>query len=725
MSLEDSGQYQVRLVLTAREARASCSRGAYDLAILDAALADEPFVPLCNALMDCHPGLRLIVIPPENDPNHPSLDGLKAHGFLTRPFYLPDLLEMTERLLSERGSKLPGQADSPPTETQSDGSPAWLQEPQAMTSYLEKELAGTQALAGIIARFVPGATPAVRAFSSSLGKESAQALTETIQRYWSRGEQTDLMRYIRLDADKKDSLAYATRLTGDLLLILVYHRDAPLSQIRPQTREVALTLVKDPPDNYHVEPAPDKALPARPPVEPQSPLPPQASDEFYDIPPLDEALAPEDEVNVPMFDLSELLGTFPPPDPLRNGSGVPASANIPTTPRWQIPAEEEPDSQSALPPHENGKRWKDALASAGLPAVEPAPAEQDAPAAPPAGETPAAGLQSPASEEPPPAAGLPSTPEVPPDEEPTASLEDLASAIHWEQESPDFPRGDAIPLPEPELPLDEIWALEPPAPPVPETGALPVPVAEAPAPEVAAPLVAAPEMAAPEAAAQEEAAPEGATSNVVALNAEEPAAAEPAAAPDIHADGLLSEKTRPLAGARRAEGDALAPRAETGEEVAEIDLLEDTRPRIVPAITQLNQLEPVSPALALLNYTCVLVPRLPQHYLIGELADRLPQWVGHLCLAFGWRLDGIAVRPEYLQWSVQVAPAVSPGNIVRILRQRLSQNIFVTYPHLVEQNPSGDFWATGYLIVSGPQPPSAQLLRDYILQTRRRQGLGK
>jgi REP element-mobilizing transposase RayT len=157
----------------------------------------------------------------------------------------------------------------------------------------------------------------------------------------------------------------------------------------------------------------------------------------------------------------------------------------------------------------------------------------------------------------------------------------------------------------------------------------------------------------------------------------------------------------------------------------EIDPLSDTRPHVVSTLTNINQMEPVSPALSLLNYTCVLLPRLPQHYLTGELADHLAQWVQHLCLAFGWRLEGISLRPEYLQWTVQVAPSVSPGNLVRIIRQRTSLHIFTTFEHIKQQNPSGDFWATGYLIVSGPQPPSAQLLREYIAQTRKRQGIPK
>ena len=153
------------------------------------------------------------------------------------------------------------------------------------------------------------------------------------------------------------------------------------------------------------------------------------------------------------------------------------------------------------------------------------------------------------------------------------------------------------------------------------------------------------------------------------------------------------------------------------------DSLADTQPLLLQPLNHLNDLEPTSQAYSRLTYTCLMIPRMPHHYLAGELADRLGQWFQQCCLAFGWRLEGISIRPEYLQWTVQVAPAISPGNLVRIVRQRISLHIFGNYPHLAEQNPSGDFWANGYLIVSGIQPPSAQLLRDYIAQTRKRQGI--
>ncbi len=113
-----------------------------------------------------------------------------------------------------------------------------------------------------------------------------------------------------------------------------------------------------------------------------------------------------------------------------------------------------------------------------------------------------------------------------------------------------------------------------------------------------------------------------------------------------------------------------------------------------PVPRSLEEMDPAVPGLSYILYTCIFVPRLPSHYLTGDLAAQLSRWTPEICLAYGWRLDGIATRPDYFQCTVRVAPSVSPGNIMRVLRQQTSQRIFgsITYK---EQNPSGDFLGTG------------------------------
>lgn len=132
--------------------------------------------------------------------------------------------------------------------------------------------------------------------------------------------------------------------------------------------------------------------------------------------------------------------------------------------------------------------------------------------------------------------------------------------------------------------------------------------------------------------------------------------------------------------------------------------------------------EPTTAGLYHLTYACLLVPRFSSHFLTGDLSERMDEWLPHICVAFGWRLEFLAIRPEYLQWVVNVQPNSSPGYLMRIVRQQTSEKIFSEFPRFKKENPSGDFWAPGYLIMGGTQPHPPQLVRDYIRQTRQRQG---
>jgi REP element-mobilizing transposase RayT len=127
--------------------------------------------------------------------------------------------------------------------------------------------------------------------------------------------------------------------------------------------------------------------------------------------------------------------------------------------------------------------------------------------------------------------------------------------------------------------------------------------------------------------------------------------------------------------------------------------------------------------MANLAYACLLIPRFDTHHLIGDTADRLTDWVPQVCIAFGWRLEHISVRPDYLQWVVRVPPSTAPGYIMRIIRQQTSDRMFTEFPRFKKDNPSGDFWAPGYLIMGSPDPHPQKMVRDFIKQTRNRQGL--
>ncbi|MFT3892345.1 MAG: IS200/IS605 family transposase [Anaerolineales bacterium] len=164
------------------------------------------------------------------------------------------------------------------------------------------------------------------------------------------------------------------------------------------------------------------------------------------------------------------------------------------------------------------------------------------------------------------------------------------------------------------------------------------------------------------------------------------------------------------------------PRPETPVRRPQPGELDETRPHSITEVASRVMLDPVSPGLYNLTYACLLVPRFSSHYLTGDMSDRLSEWLPNICIAFGWRLEYLAVRPEYVQWVVNVPPATSPGYLMRIMRQQTSEKIFVEFPRMKKENPSGDFWAPGYLIMGGTQPHPPQLVKDYIKQTRSRQG---
>ena len=153
--------------------------------------------------------------------------------------------------------------------------------------------------------------------------------------------------------------------------------------------------------------------------------------------------------------------------------------------------------------------------------------------------------------------------------------------------------------------------------------------------------------------------------------------------------------------------------------------LDETRPHSIAEVASRIVTETASTSTPQLNFACLLVPRFTIHFMTGDLADRLSEWMPNICIAFGWRLEFLAVRPDYLQWVINVTPNTSPGYLMRIIRQQTSSKIFDEFPRLKRENPSGDFWAPGYLIMGGHEPHPQKLVKDYIKQTRVRQGISQ
>ncbi len=681
VSLTDIGQHQLHLVQSAKDARLCSEQNKLHLAILDAALDDEPFIPLCKSLLSQHQGLRLVIVPPDNNPNHPALGGLMPHGYLSRPFYLPDLTETVARLLADHEKQfvppsVRERVAPPQVVPQKNSIPTWLQEPASLRERLEKEIAGNRAIAAITGVHDNESAGKMQAFAGSLSGEAAQELSDIVFRYWNHTDKTDLMRFVRLDADKKDYLVYATQITGEYILILAFDTNAPLTQVRPQTKRMAQALASN-----STEKTPTAPLPAFNPAPNNNGFKQSNAGNSSDS---------QSSMYAEWF-ADEPSGAAP-----AEAADAPPSGGTAAQPlddgqffnRFHSSFPSLEDATQPMPPIDNApspiKTQPEAeeVAEASL----PQDAELGAPDIPSDQEQEEENLEGQTINL---AALLGSVPSPDPD----------SKDLHRSVFNSDWYQDRSAIEPIPTLPGGQYSdrSANNPFPSMANAETLP---GESSPPEPVLPGNDTPPLSESPAQVEESAPPQ--------VGSGRPASMEVKTEPPVPPPGIPA---------------AMEPLSSLAE--IPVDAVEDTHPHLVSTISSLGQLEPASPGLSLLNYTCVLVPRLPQHYLTGELADRMAAWVQQLCLAFGWRLEGISIRPEYLQWTVQVAPAISPGNLVRIVRQRISQHIFSNYPTLADQNPSGDFWANGYLIVSGSQPPSVQLLRDYISQTRKRQGVNK
>ncbi len=153
----------------------------------------------------------------------------------------------------------------------------------------------------------------------------------------------------------------------------------------------------------------------------------------------------------------------------------------------------------------------------------------------------------------------------------------------------------------------------------------------------------------------------------------------------------------------------------------------ETRAQILgePSATGAHRIYLEGPSVSHVNlsYACLLIPRFETHHLIGDAALRLNEWVNQLCIAFGWRLEYIAIRPEYLQWIARVPLNNTAGYVINTIRKHTSERLFNEFPRFKADNPSGDFWAHGFIVQGGSQPHPQKLIQEFIQQTRMRQGL--
>jgi len=124
-----------------------------------------------------------------------------------------------------------------------------------------------------------------------------------------------------------------------------------------------------------------------------------------------------------------------------------------------------------------------------------------------------------------------------------------------------------------------------------------------------------------------------------------------------------------------------------------------------------------------INYTCLIIPRFPNHQLKGDIADLIPHSLQNICISYGWRLDYISVNVDHLQWTLTVQADIHPLHFMKKIRKNLSIIIFSNFGRIRRENLSECFWAPGDLVVLGNRPHPSNLINQFIRTIRAQQGI--
>ena len=299
-SLEKGGAYLVQVTESADEALALAAEATFSVAILDADVADQSIVALGQSLQATFPDLHLVVIPPNNDPNSPLLEGLAPQAFLSKPFYFPDLLQTIESLLS--GTRIEAEHDrdaaltlSPQFAEETPGDAAsrhWYEDPGQTADHLSALSLGPGVHEAIIT-----CTGELWAYHGMLPEEAAEEIAAATIRYWEDGERGDLARFVTLKTNGCQYFMYATHLPGKLILSLIYDSNMPFSRIRSQTSQFARSVANPPPAIVEARRAPRSSvsIPEKAP-QPISPLLDDSMPTDSDLPPLFDDIPSPDPV---------------------------------------------------------------------------------------------------------------------------------------------------------------------------------------------------------------------------------------------------------------------------------------------------------------------------------------------------------------------------------------------------------------------------------------------
>jgi REP element-mobilizing transposase RayT len=196
--------------------------------------------------------------------------------------------------------------------------------------------------------------------------------------------------------------------------------------------------------------------------------------------------------------------------------------------------------------------------------------------------------------------------------------------------------------------------------------------------------------------------------------------------PDITA----TRRDSPSAGDTESDVDLTYLKGWIAEDPPETPLSLEVDQVITPQNAELLEsgITPIQPdetTLALNEFSCVLLPRDPQHFLTHAIAERLALTLPWIHANNGWHLTGISIRPQHLHWSVALPATTSPTSAIHEIMQLTSDQLIDAFPDLQYDAADQGFWAREYLAVSGTQSAPYSMIKAFMDRTRQFQSRGE
>ena len=714
--LNDTGKFAATYTVNPEQFAEASKIQTLCVIILDTELKDALPGEAIDSLRQRLSTVKLVVVIPNTLEEPSFLEGLHPECVLIKPVDIDDLMTRVKEVVDtnkpeDTNTSLAESVNAQPAEEKSatvrQATPMWLQDANLAAQHLTRLSLESASQGSLITD-----KEQIWAYAGELSHPAVEELAQIVATHFEDGEMGDLARFIRLQATEGEYMLYATRLSGSYVLSVVFDAETPFSKIRAQASSLAEALSTAPIKDNYALPTPPETQTVESPAEELPPTPSTETEE-------------KAEVAVALETLDEIAADA---EEIQAEAETEIEAEAVEIEEETVFLDAAPETEEMLPLETETALDEDMNMDA-LQAVDEEEFDQAAEETADLPEAPFDDLLTDIVAE-----------EVAVEEitiPDTAFSEPMAADIVEEDTNEDNEPLDLWPLlGEVPPPIPSGWVKETSLRPDNEPESLLEELLEdAEQDSFSSETVAVFRKEKPADAAQAEQEENGEDEEALEIEEEDSAdllddtqptrvtAAKEEAPSETHeAEEIAEAQPVPVAEPAGKPKDqqttaASKSRVDTDTPLDQVEDEEETEKEETISV------EPVSPSMYSLTYACVLIPRFPHHRLDSEIAAHLSEWVTHLTVAFGWRLEDLSICPEYLQFLVNVPPNTSPGYLIRTIRQHTSRRMFSEFPDIEQDSLTEDFWAPGYLILGTPQPPPASLVEEFISNTRQRQGI--